>query len=151
MSIFEFVTFGTTRSGDFVHPFLERYYRSGGTTAPVPRYYRSRPQLPECSPKLSFLIFVSPWLMHSLYSCFPLWFCVSPGGSSSKDRRKNVNPPSKRGRIYHARIVYSEDEEEVAPTPLPACRQSARNKGKSNVKSTAARKKKKEPVKTVLN
>ena len=76
---------------------------------------------------------------------FPLRFCVSSGGSSSKVRRKNVNPPSKRGRTYHARIVYSEDEEEVAPTPPHARCQSARNKGKSNVKSAA--RKKKEPVK----
>ena len=44
--------------------------------------------------------------------------------------------------------MHSEDEEEVAPTPPPARRQSARNEGKSNVKSTAARKKKKELVKT---
>ena len=45
--------------------------------------------------------------------------------------------------------MYSEDEEEIAPTPPPARCQSARNKGKSNVKSTAARKKK-EPIKTAV-
>ena len=149
------MTSGTTRYGDSVFPFPERYYRPCAAVLPLGRYYRpSSAVLPleapnsRMLPKPSFLTFVSSWLMHSLYSCFPLRFCVTLGGSSSKVCRKNVNPPSKRGRIYHARIVYSEDKVEVAPTPLPACRQSARNKGKSNVKSTAARKKKKEPLKT---
>ena len=114
------MTSGTIRSWKVVRQFLEQYYRSRNSgitalTVLLPLFLCSRPQLPECSPKPSFLTFGSPWLMHSLYSFFSLRFCVSSGGSSSKVRRKNANPPSKHGRTYHARIVYSEDEEEVAP------------------------------------
>ena len=82
--------------------------------------------------------------MHPLLHLLSMVFVSGSGGSSSKGRRKNASAPSKRGRTYYARPVYSDDEiqEEVAPKPPPVRRQSARSKAKSVAR------KRKSPVKT---